>query len=138
MSKNFPELIIDDDTVQQEAENCLERELTAEELDQVFETLYDGWVELVQDKIREVIDFKEMLERNKDASEQFPHFKVYHRNENAYQPEFSQASCFKTEEDARAYVHHDFITEFDEWKIFRVDGGEMREIWSINCDRPRK
>jgi len=135
--KNMTEkYYIDKEAIQAEAESCLGRSLTEDEIAEVLEAVCDDVWMLIQDKICDVIEFNQLLERNSGAELHFPHFKAYHRNENAYQPEFSQVGCFKTEEDAQAFVHHDFITEFDEWKIFRIDEKEMREIWSINCDRP--
>jgi hypothetical protein len=42
---------------------------------------------------------------------------------------------FKTEDDAKQYAHNDFITEYDEWKIIRVDGKTETVVWSINIDK---
>ncbi len=86
----------------------------------------------VQDRIHYVIDFNEMLERNEGAESDPVRFEVYHRNENAYKPHFVNMGSFRTQKDASAFIHHDFITEYDEWQIFRVDGKEKREVWSIN------
>jgi len=126
--------VIDEELVQMEAQSCLERDLTSEELADVFEAICEEWIPFIQDRIRHVIDFNEMLERNKGAENEPVHFDAYHRNTNAYQFTFGLAGSFRNEADAREYIHHDFITEFDEWQIFRVDDAGKHEVWSVNVN----
>jgi hypothetical protein len=135
MSENYSELIIDDELVQGEAEGYLERRLDDAELDAVFEAIFDDWSCFVQDKINQVLDFNEMLERNKGAENEPVRFDAWHRNENAYQPDFKKLRSFKTEADAEQYAHHNFITEYDEWKIVRVEGETETVVWSINIEK---
>lgn len=133
MSKKYkPKFLINEEMVQDEAKSCLDRQLTREEIDDVFYAITDEWMMFVQDRIHYVIDFNEMLERNRGAEAYPIRFEVYHRNENAYKPHFVNMGSFRAEDDARAYARHDFITEYDEWQIFRVEGNEKREVWSIN------
>lgn len=127
-------ITIDEEFLQVVADQILERELTKSELEDVNEATFEelGW--FLQDRIRGVVDFDQMIERNKGAENSFPYYKVLHRNENAYQPEFKTAGVFKNEKDARQYVQHDIITEFDEWKVLRVDEKhEEREVYSVHC-----
>lgn len=114
-------IIIDEEFVQTEAGIILERELTPDECEKVYETILESLSELVQDKIYYVVDFNEMLKRNRNAQKTLPHYKTYYRNENAYQPEFEVTGTFKTEEDARKFINHHFIGEFDEWQLVLVN-----------------
>jgi hypothetical protein len=127
-------IIIDEDFIQQEAETILERKLTSDECEEVYEAILGDLSELIQDNISDVIDFNELIERNKNADKTFPHYKTYYRNENAYQPKFKVIGVFKKEEDARQFIHHDFIDEFCEWRLVLVkkDNTEQ-EIYKINC-----
>lgn len=128
------DIIIGKDLIQTEAEISLERKLTPDEYEEVYETIIEGLSTLIQDSIDGVIDFNEMLERNKDANKIFPHYKTYHRNENAYQPEFKAIGTFKNEEDARMFIRYDFITQYDQWRLVRVDkSGIEQELYKIHC-----
>lgn len=128
------EINIDKKFIQCEAENILGRKLNIREYEEVYETILESISEFIQDSIYKVIDFNELLERNKDAQNILPYYKVYHRNENAYKPEFKLSGAFKTEEDAREYIHHDIITEFDEWRLALVDENNTeQDIYKIHC-----
>lgn len=126
-------IIIDEEFVQTEAETVLERKLTPDECEEVCETICEGLSSLIQDSIGEVVDYNEMLERNKDADKTLPHYKTYHRNENAYQPEFRVMGVFKNEEDARQFIHHNYNTEFDQWRLVLVDKNIEQEVYKIHC-----
>lgn len=130
--------LFDEELVQGEAENCLDRQLTDDEIEEVFEAIYMEWDWFLQDRIREVIDFNEMLERNKGAENEPIHFDAWHRNENAYQYDFKKLESFKTEDDAKQYAQNDSITEYDEWKIVRVDGEIETVVWSINIGKAQQ
>jgi len=124
--------VIEEELIQSEAESYLERELTAGELEEVTESIYENICDFLRDRIVDVVDFNELLERNKNAEQKPLHFDAWHRNENAYQPIFRRLRSFEREDDAREYVQHDFITLDDEWKIVRVENGTETMIWSIN------
>jgi hypothetical protein len=127
-------IIIDEEFIQTEAENTLERKLTPSECEQVYYAILEDLSCLIQDKIDDTIRFNEMLKRNRDASKTFPHYKTYHRNENAYQLKFKVVGVFKSEEDAREFIHHDFITEFDEWRLVVVnDDNTEHDVYKIHC-----
>lgn len=126
------EFLISEEMVQEEAASYVERELTNDELEDVFEAICEEWMWFVQDRVCEVINFNEMLERNKGAENESVHFDAWHRNENAYQPNFKRLRSFRTEADAKQYAQHDFITEYDEWRIVRVDDETETVVWSIN------
>ncbi|MCX6751929.1 MAG: hypothetical protein NTZ87_00270 [Candidatus Nomurabacteria bacterium] len=127
-------ITIDENFIQTEAKTMLERKLTSDEYEEVYEAILEDLSELIQDNIYDVIDFNEMLERNKDADKTFPYYKTYHRNENAYQPKFKVVGVFKKEEDARKFINRDFITEFDEWRLALVSKDNTeQEVYKINC-----
>lgn len=127
-------ITIDENFIQTEAETILERQLTSDEYEEVYEAILEDLSELIQDNINDVIDFNELLERNKDADKALPHYKTYHRNENAYQPKFKVVGVFKTEEDARQFIYHDFVTEFDEWRLVVVNSDNTeQDVYKIHC-----
>lgn len=127
-------IIIDAEFIQYEAKATLERELSPTEYEEVYEAVLEDLRGFIQEKIHRVICFNQMLERNHGAENLFPHYLAYHRNINAYQPEFRQVAAFTNEADAKAFIHHDFITEFDEWQTVRVDANEKeQEVYKINC-----
>ncbi len=128
------DIIIDKELIQEDAESLLDRQLTEEEFEDVHSAILERVSEIVHDGIHHVIDYNEMLERNKDAEKVLPHYKVLHRNENAYKPDFRVVGVFKNEKDAREYVHHDFTTEFDEWKVLLVQaGGKEQGVYRVHC-----
>lgn len=133
MSKKYePKFLINEAMIQEEAENCLNRELTSEEINQVFEGICDEWMSFVQERILWVMDFNEILKRNVDADKERIHFDAYHRNKNAFEAEFTLMHSFKNEAEAHEYLSHFVFTEFDEWKICRVEGEKVEQVWSIN------
>lgn len=128
------DIVIDEELIQDEAETILDQQLSTDELEEVRDVILENVSEMVQDSIHYVIGFKEMLERNRKAERSFPHYQVSHRNENAFEPEFKISGTFKSLDDAKQYVHHDFITEFDEWKVVQVDkDGKESEVYKVNC-----
>ena len=111
-----------DESIQIEAETILNRELTANELDEVKQSVGENLFMLIQDKIHEVIDFKALVKRSDGAEKIFPHYKVIWKNENAYVKDFKIFFFAKSFEDAKAAIkHQNFITEFDQYQIFKVD-----------------
>lgn len=126
-------ITIDEDYVQSEAKEQFDRELSEEEYEEVYYALLDNLCEFTRDAMIDVVDFHEMLERNKGAEKAFPHFVVYHRNINAYQPEFKRGQAFTNEADAKEYIHYDYVSEFDEWRVMQVDrdGAEV-EVYRVN------
>lgn len=87
--------------IQQEAENVLDRQLTEDEFDEVKEAVCgDIWM-LAQDKINEMTDRHDLIDRSRDAEKQEKYFKVIWKNENAYVKEFESVFLAKTLYDAR-------------------------------------
>lgn len=126
-------IIIDKDFVEIEAENILGRKLTDKEYEDIYEKINEDAFMLIQSSINEVIDFNEMIERNRGAEKEFPQYKVYWKNENAYQSDFKQMGTFKTEKDAKMLVHKDFIGEFDYWKIVSINkDGTEEEVYKVH------
>jgi hypothetical protein len=127
------EIIINEEFIQEEVETVIERKLSPDEITEVGEVIMEKLSWVVQESVHEVIDFNEMMERNKNADKTRPHYKVYHRNENAFQLVFEQVGVFKNEKDARQFINHDIITEFDEWRVVLVDQNNIeREVYKIN------
>ena len=128
------QIIIDFDFIQElGGEGHLERELTAEELETIFYEISDNLWEFIARTTDQVIEFNELLEANKNAKNAFPHYKVMWKNENAYQKEFRERYCFLTLANARDYIHHDFISEYDIWRVYRVEqDGSETEVYKIH------
>ncbi len=122
--------------IQQEAENVLDRELTEDEFDEVQEAVCgDIWM-LAQDKINEMTDRHDLIDRSRDAEKQENYFKVIWKNENAYVKEFESVFLAKTFEDAKLFVkQRDFISEYDQYKILAVDGKVETELETIGEGR---
>ncbi len=122
--------------IQQEAENVLERELTEDEFDEVKEAVCgDIWM-LAQDKIHEMTDRHDLIERSVGAEKQEKFFKVIWKNENAYVKEFESIFLAKTRDDAKLFVkQQDVITEYDQYKIVAVDGKVETELETIGNGR---
>lgn len=132
--ETFDEVI--DQFIQQEADGLLERELSKDELEEVKEgVLEDIWM-LIQDKIHKLIDFRALIKRNNEAEKAFPHYKIIWKNENAYRKDFQSIFSAKTHEDAKKYIRaQDFISEYDQYKIIKVDGATETEIETIGEGR---
>lgn len=132
--ETFNEVI--DQFIQLEADGLLERELNKDELEEVKEAvLGDIWM-LIQDKISDMVNFRELLERNKDAEKLSPYYKIIWKNENAYRKDFKPIFSTKTHDDAKKYIRaQDFISEYDQYKIIKVDGGTEIEIETIGEGR---
>ncbi len=132
--ETFNEVI--DQFIQQEADGLLERDLTENELEEVKEAvLGDIWM-LIQDKISEMVNYRELLERNKDAEKSSPYYKIIWKNENAYRKNFQPIFSAKTHEDAKKYIRYkDFISEYDQYKIIKVDGATEIEIETVGEGR---
>lgn len=123
--------------IQQEAENVLDHQLTEDEFDEVKEVVCGGMWMLVQDKINEMVDRHDLINRSKDAEKQEKYFKVIWKNENAYVKEFESAFLAKTLEDARLFVRQqDVITEYDQYKILAIANGVETELETIGKGLP--
>lgn len=122
--------------IQQEAENVMGRELTEDEFEEVKEAVCgDIWM-LAQDKIHEMTDRHDLIDRSKDAEKQENYFKVIWKNENAYVKEFESVFLAKTLEDAKLFItQQDFISEYDQYKILAVDGKVETELETIGKGR---
>lgn len=126
---------IDEEFIQMEAEVTLERCLSSYEYDKVVEEICGNLTFLVQDAIDKVICLADLIENNKDAENIFPHYKVLHRNENAFMPTFETVITVSEEGAARHFIEdHNIINEFDEWQIFCVEqDGTEKCVHAINC-----
>lgn len=122
--------------IEQEAENVLGRELTEDEFDEVQEAVCgDIWM-LAQDKINEMTDRHDLIDRSRDAEKQEKYFKVIWKNENAYVKEFESVFLANTLDDAKLFVRQqNYITEYDQYKIISVDGKVETELETIGEGR---
>lgn len=87
--------------------------------DQLEELFYDRLSEpiyrAVYDTIQEMIEYKELMDSNKDAQKQNPHYVVKWRNKNAFEDDFRIIGYFKTEAEAKERINYEqCITECDE------------------------
>lgn len=124
---------ITDELIQQEAEQEIERELSEAELEQVIDCIYgDSWpiFEFIRDCINKTIELNELTEKSKNAEKTIPHFKLYHKNANAYQRDLKFCAAFETLDETKKYLrlNSDFISESDQWKITKVDGNGEHEV----------
>ena len=136
-----PKIFIDIPYIYEEAESrfvseLLPRMLTNKEIDEVFRRICDDLCFIVTEKVHEVFDHHEMLEKNKGAEKQFPHFKLYWRNENAFQKEWIYRNTFKTLRDAKAYIRYDFPDCEDEWKVIRVEENSKNVVHTSHKSYP--
>ena len=131
---NKEQIIIDFDLIQELAgEGHLERDLTKEELETIFYEISDNLWEFVVDMTEKVIDYDQLLEANKNAHNTFPHYQVVWKNENSYQKDFKERGCFLNLDDAKKFVHHDFISEYDQWQVYRVEQDQsLTEVYKIH------
>lgn len=136
MKEKFDEVL--EEMIQDEAGSLYERELTKEELRDVRGRVCSGLYPLIQDKLRDMEDEKELIERNRGAELENTHFKVTWKNENAFCKEFKPVFFTKTYEDAKEYLTTDdvVITEYDQYKIIKVENGVETEIETIGEGRP--
>lgn len=57
-TNKHPDIVINEDLIQELAENSLDRELSAEEFDHVYNAIFDKVGILIHDKIEEVVNEK--------------------------------------------------------------------------------
>jgi len=127
-------IIIDDEYIQNEANDIIERKVSDSEHEDVCEEINSKLFILVKESISKVMNFNELLERNKYADKALPHYKVYWMNKDTYQQEFKTIKIFRNKEDAVQFIHHDFIGQLDQWKVVQVDkNNKQKEVYKINC-----
>lgn len=132
--KNKRTIEIREDMVQEEAETLLGRELSSAEYEEVCNGIDADLSRVVQYEIDRVICLNDLIESSKGADTKFPQYKVFHRNENAFQSEFKIAITVAEEEDAKHFIEHQIVTEFDEWRVMCVDqDGTEKSVYTVNC-----
>lgn len=132
--KKYRTVEIGEEFIQMEAEMMIGRELTSSEYEEVCEGIDGDLSRIVQYEIEEVICLGELIENNTDSEKKFPHYKVSHRNKNAFQTVFEVVITVSTEEEARHFIEHQMITEFDEWRVMCVEqGGTEKCVYTLNC-----
>ena len=124
---------ITEELIQQEAEQEIDRQLSEAELEQVIDCFYgNGWpiFEFIRDSINNVVELNELAEKSLYAEKSVPHFKLYHKNANAYQPDLKFCAAFESLEEAKRYIrlNWDFISEYDLLKITKVDENGETDI----------
>ena len=127
-------IIIDDEYIQNEANDIIERKVSDSEHEDVCEEINSKLFILVKESISKVMNFNKLLARNKYTDKAFPHYKVYWMNKDNYQQEFKTIKIFRNKEDAVQFIHHDFIGQLDQWKVVQVDkNNKQKEVYKINC-----
>lgn len=119
--------------IQVEAETVLERELTEGEYEDVNERILGSLFMLIQDKIHEMTQWTELLDRNKKDEKGEIYYKVLWKNENAHQKVFVTVFEARIYEDAKKYVYENGVmTEYDQYKIMAVTtSGSVTEVETI-------
>ena len=97
-----------------------ERELTKKELELLEERLSEDRYPFIQENLDSIIEFSNLLERNKDIETTQPHYIVKHKNENAFQDEFKEMRKFRNRQDAEKYIKFQNECLEEEWKIEKV------------------
>lgn len=124
---NMDEITINKPMIQSEAIIVMNRMLTNDEyLDVVYLTAGDLWRHL-RKKIAEVVAHNAMLERNKGAELEFPHFVVYERDAGTHEQEWTKMAVFKSSDDAWLFTRYDtFMSDLLEWQVAQIseDGAE--------------
>ena len=126
------DMIISEELIQSYAEEQLERALNAEELEETYYTILEELGMFIRDQIESVIDFQELLKRNEGATTMSVRYDVYWRNPNAYQNDFKKRRSFSNIEDAKTFIHHGCITEYDHWKVICVNDDSEIEVYKVN------
>lgn len=127
-------IIIDEEYIQNEADSILERKISPEEHEEMCDEINSKLSMFVQESIRKVMNFTELLIRNKYADRVLPHYKVYWMNKDTCQQEFKIIKVFINKKDAVQFIHHDFNSQLDQWKVIQVDkNNNQKEVYKINC-----
>jgi hypothetical protein len=134
---NDQEIVIDKKIIKEYAlalytNEQIEREMTDEELTDAFWRIHDSIFEVINDKLMSSFEMSEILRLNKNSQLKFPHYRVEWRNENAYHPVFETRMHFGNLVHAKQYIHDDFITEFDEWRVYLVSKGTEKLVYQVN------
>ncbi len=133
---------ITEEMIQCEAEQEIDRELSEAELEQVVDCLYDEGEDvisvLIRESINKTIELNELEEKGFNAYKSSPHFKLYHKNANAFQPEFEPCGIFETLKEAKRYreLNWNFMDEFDQWKITIVNEHGESDVEIIGEGKP--
>jgi hypothetical protein len=120
MNKNI-NISMNGEYIKIEAKIHTGRKLTLDEYEEVCEGINAELSVSLREKISMLVDFNDIIERNKNAEESFPHFKVLHRkpsaNKNTSKSKFEVEGVFKTKEDAQYFANHDLVKDFGEWYV---------------------
>lgn len=128
MKTNENELyIITREEIQEIASERIERDLTEDEIEAVIYKINEEVVRVMQETIDEVSEFSELCARDIGEKKLNPRYEIRWKNENAYQNTFVFTHAFESEEDARAYVAHEYWDACAEYKIEKVDHN-VREL----------
>lgn len=123
--------------IQAEAEQELERLLSQKELQEVENRLYDSLSlsMCIRDVIREVIDWNDLMGRNKDAEKFFPHFKLFRLCRRTGEKDFKLEHIFLHREDIEEYKRGVIRWVGDEWKTVRVDEGGIETVIEMRTEK---
>lgn len=123
------DIIIDEEIIQQEAEQELERKLTPDELDQVWDAIYTEnpalW-QFIREKVCTVIEYNEMIIRNENVDKNLPYYKVYQKHQNSDKTDFKEVDVFKSKEDALCFIDYGKDI-WSECKITFVDKNNIEQ-----------
>lgn len=128
---------IDEESVQQEAENQLQRHLTKKELAYFFDGLF---AEFALDAIYTTLDYlSELSKLEKEwrrTKTKYPHYKLLSKNENAFQHTFSTVGTFSRRESAERYASLRLNSPSEEWRIYLVTAHGVEEEVAHGANKP--
>ena len=121
-NKSKFEFLVDEEYVNNIVQGVFETEFVEDDWDELFERLCDPIYCAVYDTVQEMIEYKKLVERNKDADKATPHYILKYKHPNAYVYDWKQIKrCFLTQADAQAYIDDNRpFGEDEEWKIEKV------------------
>ncbi len=113
--------------IQEIASERIERYLTEDEIEEVIYKINVEVVRVMPEAIEEINEFSELCSRDIGKIKATPRYEIYWKNDNAFQNTLVFTYTFTDEEDARAYVDHEYWDAGAEYKIEKVDN-ENREL----------
>lgn len=100
-------------------------EISEEIRENVWEFIFDCFSAVERRRMRD--------RRNKDAENENPHYVVYWRNENAYQPSYKRLRAFRRLADAWDFTHDGIYCGVgDEFKFMVVNDGVESDLPTCN------
>lgn len=98
-------------------------------LDHLFEEIMDNISMFLFECYDRVEERVAREDRNVDAENSNPHYRIEWKNENAFQENYRPIGVFKTLEDAVDEIQDKINTEFDLYRVIQVLDEKYKVIW---------